>query len=251
MLTTAADYDVYSHRHSAAREPAGRRRDGAVRRHHAGGERARRAELHDEREGLRRRAHGVLARRRLHRDGAAGQRPDAAGRHQHRPRRARHLRRHAGRCPSCSARRASIRATSPRSGRRRSGASRRTRSRRSTCWSAPACGRSRPRPAAAWPPTDSRWPPTTSCRTPSSQQSLGRLPANALATGTTTVNLLNPGRALHARAHQPGGHALRQDPPLRRTGGPTSASTSTTCSTRTSRRRISRRTSSEPTARPG
>src|SRR5205814_1588706 len=26
------------------------------------------------------------------------------------------------------------------------------------------------------------------------QQSLGRLPANALATGTTTVNLLNPGQ---------------------------------------------------------
>ena len=46
-------------------------------------------------------------------------------------------------------------------------------------------------------------------------QSLGRLPANALATGTTTVNLLNPGRALHAEPHQPGRHALRQDHSIR------------------------------------
>jgi hypothetical protein len=39
---------------------------------------------------------------------------------------------------------------------------------------------------------------------------LGRLPANAQASGTTTVNLLNPGRALHAEAHESHGHALRE-----------------------------------------
>ena len=97
VLTTAADYDTYSHRHPAAREPAGRRR---ARRQFVAitpaASSARRAELHDERDRLRRRAHGVLARRGLHRDGAAGQRPHGAGRHQHRPRRPRQLRRHRG-----------------------------------------------------------------------------------------------------------------------------------------------------------
>ena len=53
--------------------------------------RAGRAELHDERDRLRRRAHGVLAGRGLHRDGAVGQRPHRAGRHQHRTRRSQQL----------------------------------------------------------------------------------------------------------------------------------------------------------------
>ena len=79
------------HRHSPAREPAGRRQHGVVRRDHAGGERAGRAELHDERDRLRRRAHGVLAGRGLHRDGTVGQRLHRAGRHQHRARRSQQL----------------------------------------------------------------------------------------------------------------------------------------------------------------
>ena len=42
-----------------------------------------------------------------------------------------------------------------------------------------------------WCPTRARRPaPPAATRF---QQALGRLPANALATGTTTVNLLNPG----------------------------------------------------------
>ena len=70
-------------RHPAAREPAGRWRERVVRGDHTGGEQSRLAELHDEREGLRRRAHVVLARRGLHRDGAVGERPHDPGRHQH------------------------------------------------------------------------------------------------------------------------------------------------------------------------
>ena len=193
VLTTAADYDTYGIVIPQHENLPGGGQHGVVRGDHAGGGRAWRPELHDERDRLRRRAHGVLAGRGLHRDGAAGQRPHRAGRHQHGTRRPQQLRRHPRRCPSCSARRGSIRATSRKSGRPRSGASPRTRSRRSTCWSAPACGRSKPPRAAASPPTGCRWPRTTSCRTLVIAQSLGRLPANALATGTTTVNLLNPG----------------------------------------------------------
>ena len=83
VLTTAADYDTYSLVIPQHENLPGGGEHGAVRRDHAGGQRARRAELHDERDGLRRRAHVVLARRGLHRDGAAGERPHGAGRHQH------------------------------------------------------------------------------------------------------------------------------------------------------------------------
>ena len=70
-------------RHPGARKPSGRWRERLVRRDHTGGEQSRLAELHDERAGLRRRAHVVLARRGLHRDGAVGERPHDPGWHQH------------------------------------------------------------------------------------------------------------------------------------------------------------------------
>ena len=138
------------------------------------------------------RAHGVLARRGLHRDRAAGQRPDRPGRHQHRARRAQQLRRHqalpellgTARVDSCDVTEkwstsfrglasytvpkidvlvsASMRSleTTPGGGVATNGLSL-------------AANYVVPNTVIA--------------------QSLGRLPANALATGTTTVNLLNPG----------------------------------------------------------
>ena len=138
----------------------------------------------------------------LHRDGAAGQRPDRAGRHQHGPRGSRQLQRHAGRCPSCSAPRVSIRATSRRSGR--------PSFRGLASYTLPkidvlvsASMRSLEATPGGGVATNGLLAGGELRRAEhaSSQQSLGRLPANALATGTTTVNLLNPGRALHAGAH--------------------------------------------------
>ena len=190
-----------------------------VRRDHAGGERSRRAELHDQRDGLRRsraRRTGTAwtsPRRRGWPSGLNLQGGTSTG-----PRRSRQLRRHA---------RA---AGAPRHGTGRF--VRRHRKvvdlvpgprlvhacRRSTCWSAPACGRSRHAPGGGVATNGLSLAANYVVPNTVIAQSLGRLPANALATGTTTVNLLNPGRALHARAHQSGGHALRQDLPLRRHG---------------------------------
>ena len=79
------------------------------------------------------------------------------------------------------------------------------------------------------------------------QQSLGRLPANALATGTTTVNLLNPGELYTLQ--RIGLVDMRFAKILRLMERRlTSASISTTCSTPTSPPAISRPTSSGPTA---
>ena len=79
-------------------------------------------------------------------------------------------------------------------------------------------------------------------------QSLGRLPANALATGTTTVNLLNPGELYTLERTNLVDMRFAKILQVRRQPAPTSASTCITCSTRTSRPRISRRTSRGPTA---
>ena len=76
------------------------------------------------------------------------------------------------------------------------------------------------------------------------QQSLGRLPANALATGTTTVNLLNPGELYTLERINLVDMRFAKILRLRWSGGRTSASISTTCSTRTSPPATSRPTSS-------
>jgi hypothetical protein len=64
------------------------------------------------------------------------------------------------------------------------------------------------------------------------QQSLGRLPANALATGTTTVNLLNPGLLYSLDRSTWSTCGLRRSS-ASAAGARTSGSISTTCSTRT------------------
>ena len=82
-LTSASGLRHLFDRHPGAREPAGRRQPRSVRRHHTGGGRPGRPELHDDRNRLRPRAHVLLAGRGLHGDGAAGQRFHHPGRHQH------------------------------------------------------------------------------------------------------------------------------------------------------------------------
>ena len=210
LLTKASDYDQWTLTVPQNPNLPGGGSTAHVFRRQPGGRHAGRAELPDVRDRLRAGAHAVLARREDQPERAAAQRPHAPGGHEHRPRRAGHLRARNRRCPRfCSVARrqpaAGLLPRRPSRGRRSSAGSRRIPCRKSTFWSAPTSAPCR-MPISEWDrtprPTARRGTRTTSCPTRSWQQALGRLPNGGLANGTTSVNLLIPGQLYGPRITQ-------------------------------------------------